>query len=192
MSTVKIIVSSTRPGRIGAPIGTWAADRARVVGAFDTVEILDLAEIGLPLFDEPHHPRSGQYTHPHTKAWAATVAEADALIVLTPEYNHSFPATIKNALDYLSAEWRDKALGIVGYGGVSGGRGAVDALTTVTDALGLVQVEPVTLVKAMVAVVDGEFLGSAEDTAAFDTMVQRLADLDRELAPRRTAAALAS
>lgn len=192
MSTLKIIVSSTRPGRIGAPIGTWIAERARTVGAFDRVEILDLAEIALPLFDEPHHPRTGQYTQPHTRAWAAAVAEADALIISTPEYNHSFPATIKNALDYLHAEWRGKALGIVGYGGVSGGGNAVQALTTVTDALGLVQVEPVTLVKAMTSVVEGEFLGSAQDTAAVDAMVGQLADLDRELAPRRSAAALAS
>lgn len=192
MSTLKIIVSSTRPGRIGAPIAQWIADRARALDAFDRVELLDLAEIALPLFDEPHHPRSGRYTRPHTKAWAAAVAGADALIVTTPEYNHSFPATIKNALDYLHAEWRDKALGIVGYGGVSGGRNAIQALSTVTDALGLVQAEPVTLVKAMASVVEGEFLGSADDAAAVDAMVGRLAELDRELAPRRSEAALAS
>lgn len=192
MSTLKIVVSSTRPGRIGASIAQWIAERADTAGSFDTVEILDLAEIALPLFDEPHHPRSGRYTRPHTKAWAATVAEADALIITTPEYNHSFPATIKNALDFLHAEWRDKALGLVGYGGASGGRGAVQALTTVTDALGLVQAEPVTLVKAMASVVDDEFLGSAEDTAAVDAMIARLAELDRELAPRRSEAALAS
>lgn len=191
MSTVKIVVSSTRPGRIGAPIGAWVAERARATGAFDRVEILDLAEVALPLFDEPHHPRTGQYTQPHTKAWAAAVAEADALVILTPEYNHSFPATIKNALDYLHAEWRDKALGLIGYGGVSGGRNAVAALSTVTDALGLVPVEPVALVKAMASVVDGEFLGSAEDTAAVDTLLTRLAELDAELTPRRSEAALA-
>ncbi len=192
MSTLKIVVSSTRPGRIGAAIGAWVAERARTVGAFDRVEILDLAEIALPLFDEPHHPRSGQYTQPHTQAWAAAVADADALVITTPEYNHSFPATIKNALDYLHAEWRDKALGLVGYGGVSGGRGAVQGLTTVTDGLGLVQVEPVALVKAMTFVVEGEFLGSEQDTAAVDAMITQLADLDRELAPRRSEPALVS
>lgn len=192
MSTLKIVVSSTRPGRIGAPIARWVADRARALSAFDRVELLDLAEIALPLFDEPHHPRTGNYTRPHTKAWAAAVAEADALIITTPEYNHSFPATIKNALDYLHAEWRDKALGLVGYGGVSGGRNAVQALTPVTDALGLVQVEPITLVKAMASVVEGEFLGSGKDAAAVDTMIGRLAELDRELASRRSEAALAS
>lgn len=121
MSTLKIVIASTRPGRLGAPIGRWLADRAREQGAFDRVEVLDLAEIDLPLFDEPHHPRTGQYVHPHTKAWSSAVDEADALIFVSPEYNGFPPATLINAVDYLHAEWTGTPLGVLTYGAGGGG-----------------------------------------------------------------------
>lgn len=121
MSTLKIVIASTRPGRLGEPIGHWLAERARQEGGFDRVEILDLAQIDLPMFNEPHHPRTGQYEYPHTKAWSAAVDEADALIFLSPEYNGFPPATLINAISYLHAEWTGTPLGVLTYGAGGGG-----------------------------------------------------------------------
>ena len=104
---------------------TGSPQQAGQLGDFDQVEILDLAEINLPFLDEPHHPKLGRYTKPHTLAWANDIDTADALVIVTPEYNGGFPAPLKNALDFLHAEWPNKALGMVSYGGgLSGGAGA--------------------------------------------------------------------
>ncbi len=124
MTTLKIILASTRPGSPAPAIGSWIAAHAQSA-SFGRVEILDLAEINLPFLDEPEHPRLGRYTHPHTFAWSRAIDDADALIIVSPEYNGGFPAPLKNALDFLHAEWRNKALGMVTYsGGPSGGAGA--------------------------------------------------------------------
>lgn len=131
-----VVIGSVRPGRQGDRWGDWVADVAREHGGWD-VEVADLAEIALPLFDEPNHPRTGTYTHEHTKAWSKTVGAADAFVFVTPEYNYSFPASLKNALDYLALEWKDKAAGVVSYGGISGGLRAAQQLAPVLGALGL-------------------------------------------------------
>ena len=96
--------------------------------------------MGLPLFDEPKHPRLQQYAHQHTKDWSASVSRADAFVFVTPEYNHSFPASLKNALDYLSMEWADKPVGLASYGGVSAGLRAATALKPILAALRMVPV----------------------------------------------------
>ena len=75
MPRLAVVIGSTRPGRAGLPIAEWFADLARRHGGFD-VEVVDLAEVALPLFDEPHHPRLRQYTKAHTKAWSASVESA--------------------------------------------------------------------------------------------------------------------
>jgi len=99
MPRLTIVIASTRPGRAGRPIAEWFADRARTHGAFD-VHVADLAEIALPLLDEPHHPRLRRYEHQHTKDWSATVEASDAFVFVTAEYNHGYPAALKNAVDY--------------------------------------------------------------------------------------------
>ena len=124
---LRIIVSSTRPGRIGAGLAQSIA--AQIPGEWEA-ELLDLAQINLPFLDEEAMPRAGQYALPHTQSWAGSVAESDAIIILTPEYNTSFPATIKNAVDVLYAEWENKPVGLIGYSW-RGGRGATDGLTPV-------------------------------------------------------------
>lgn len=187
MSTLKIILASTRPGSSAPALGAWVAGAARRGGEFDQVEILDLAEIALPFLDEPHHPRLGKYTLPHTLAWAAAVDSADALIIVMPEYNGGFPAPLKNALDFLHAEWRDKALGVVSYGGgPSGGTRAVAMLAPVTQALGMVTAEHgVPIAKAAGQIVDGEFVSTLEQDAALTLMLAEVAQLEEDLAPRR-------
>lgn len=139
MPLLEIIIASTRPGRVGASFGAWFADQARAHGGFD-VELVDLVEVALPLFDEPNHPRMATYTHQHTVDWSATVTRADAFVFVTPEYNHGYPASLKNAIDYLHNEWRGKALGFVSYGGVAAGTRAVQQLKQVANSVGLVVV----------------------------------------------------
>jgi NAD(P)H-dependent FMN reductase len=139
MSTLTVIIGSTRPGRAGQPIAEWFTDRARSHGGFD-VEVADLAEIQLPMLDEPHHPRLRQYTHQHTKDWSARIDRADAIVFVTPEYNYGYPATIKNAIDYLSQEWKDKPAGFVSYGGLAAGTRAVQQLKQVVTTLKMVPV----------------------------------------------------
>lgn len=99
-------------------------EQARAHEKFD-VELIDLKEVGLPLFDEPLHPRLRQYEHEHTKAWSATVKRADAFVFVSPEYDYSTPAPLANALQYLVHEWAYKPVGFVSYGGVAAGTRAV-------------------------------------------------------------------
>jgi len=133
---LQTIVASTRPGRAGLSIGAWFNGVVAAHKDFQA-ELIDLKAVNLPMFDEPNHPRLRQYVHQHTKDWSATIDAADAFVIVLPEYNHAFPASIKNALDYLSHEWADKPLGFVSYGGVSGGTRAVQLLKPVANALGL-------------------------------------------------------
>jgi NAD(P)H-dependent FMN reductase len=131
-----IVIASTRPGRIGLPVGGWFAARAREHGGFD-LDLADLAEIGLPFMDEPKHPRLQEYTHQHTKDWSARVAAADAFVFVHPEYNYGLNAPLKNALDYLNQEWKYKPLGLVSYGGVSAGTRAAQMIKQVVTTLGM-------------------------------------------------------
>jgi len=126
MNQLRIIVSSTRPHRIGPAVTGWVSEQ--VAPTQWEVKVLDLAAIDLPFMDEEDMPRNGNYTKPHTQAWASEIFESDAIVVVTPQYNRSFPAPIKNAIDYLYAEWHAKPIAIVGYGW----SGGVDARADLT------------------------------------------------------------
>lgn len=139
MDKLKIITSTTREGRKGVLIANWITELSRKHGRFD-VELLDLAEINLPLMDEPNHPRLQQYQHEHTKRWSADIQSADAFIIVLAEYNFGFPAPIKNALDYLFNEWKHKPVGFVSYGGVSAGLRSAQMLKQVVTALSMMPV----------------------------------------------------
>lgn len=130
---VAIIAGSTRPGRKAGTVARWVHGIAarRDDAAY---EVVDLADYGLPLLDEPVPPMAGRYQHPHTLKWAATVASFDAYVFVTPEYNRSVPGALKNALDYLFAEWNDKAAGFVGYG-FHGGVHAIEHLRLILGEL---------------------------------------------------------
>ena len=132
-----VITVSTRPGRAGVPLSTWILERAVAHGAFD-VELVDLKEENLPMFDEPRHPRLRQYEHEHTKRWSAKISAADAFVFVTPEYNHGTPPSLINALIYLVQEWAHKPVGFVSYGGPAGGSRAVQMVKPMMAALKLV------------------------------------------------------
>ncbi|WP_127753688.1 MULTISPECIES: NAD(P)H-dependent oxidoreductase [unclassified Devosia] len=134
---LKIIIASTRPGRVGPTVARWVEDFAREQGKFD-IELVDLAEVGLPLFDEPKHPMLQQYEHEHTKRWSKTVGEGDAFVFVTPEYDYFPPASVVNAIQYLSKEWTGKPAGIVSYGGVSAGLRASQVLRQLLSNLNVV------------------------------------------------------
>lgn len=127
MYSLKIISSTTRPGRKGPIIARWITEVARQHGSYET-ELLDLGEIDLPMMNEPNHPRSKKYMHEHTKQWSTAINEADAFVFVTAEYNHTYPSSLHNALQFLYREWNYKAAGIVSYGGVSAGTRAFNDL----------------------------------------------------------------
>ncbi|MFB9837558.1 NADPH-dependent FMN reductase [Actinoallomurus acaciae] len=138
MTKIAIIVGSTRPGRIGRSVADWVHGIAakRVEAEY---EIVDLADYDLPLYDELIPAAVGQYAGEHTKRWAEVVARYDGFLVVTPEYNHAPPAALKNAFDFVHAEWGNKAVGFVGYGAVGAAR-AVEHLKLVATELSVASV----------------------------------------------------
>ena len=139
MIKIAIIIGSTRPGRHGEAVAWWVHDLAVKRGDAE-FEVVDVASFPLPLLDEPMPASAGQYTLPHTRAWAATIASADAYVFVTPEYNHSAPGALKNAIDFLYAEWNNKAAGFVSYGSTGGTR-AVEHLRPVMAELQVADVQ---------------------------------------------------
>src|SRR2546426_7148498 len=121
MLKVGIITGSTRPNRKSRDVAKWALEVARKRSDAE-YELVDIKDFELPLLDEPMPPSMGRYQQPHTKRWAAKIASLDAFVFVSPEYNHGIPAALKNAIDFLFAEWNNKAAGFVSYGGGRGGR----------------------------------------------------------------------
>lgn len=121
MLNIAIILGSTRPGRNTEAVAHWVHGLAKT-RQDARFELVDLANYNLPPLDEPIPPSMGQYQFPHTKAWAEKVASFDGFVFVTPEYNHSFPAALKNALDAVYAEWNNKAAGFVSLGSAGGTR----------------------------------------------------------------------
>lgn len=179
-----VITGSTRPGRIGPAFARWFVDRARQHGGFE-VETADLAELDLPMFDEPKHPKFGDYQHQHTKDWSAIVARADAIVFVVPEYNYGYNAATKNAIDYLNAEWVDKAVSFVSYGGIAGGTRAVQQLKQVVTTLRMVPIfESINITFAGGQLgEDGEAVANAERDVAADAMLDELLRVTKLLRP---------
>jgi NAD(P)H-dependent FMN reductase len=186
MPTLTVIIGSTRPGRAGLPIAEWFVERARQRGGFD-VEVADLAEIALPLVDEPNHPRLRRYVHQHTKDWSARIESADAVVMVTPEYNYGYPAAVKNAIDYLHQEWQYKPVGFVSYGGVAAGTRAVQQLKQVVTTLKMVPVAESVNIPFHVSLMDedGRFEGTEVVAQAADAMLDELARVEAALRPLR-------
>jgi NAD(P)H-dependent FMN reductase len=140
---VAIIIGSTREGRFGGTVGRWFAGEARRRPDL-SVDVVDLAEVDLPV---AYPQRPG----PEVTAYRDRLAKADAFVIVTPEYNHSFPAPLKQAIDLAGHEWHRKPVAFVSYGGISGGLRAVEHLrgvfaevhaVTMRDVVSLHQVWP--------------------------------------------------
>ncbi|MEN3540448.1 NAD(P)H-dependent oxidoreductase [Microbispora sp. ZYX-F-249] len=140
MIKVGVIVGSTRPGRNGEAVARWVHDLAVKRGDAD-YELVDLEDYALPHLDEPLPAAAGQYEHDHTRRWSQAIAALDAFVFVTPEYNRSTSGVLKTAIDFLYAEWANKAAGFVGYG-VNGGARAVEHLRQILGTVSVAAVAP--------------------------------------------------
>jgi NAD(P)H-dependent FMN reductase len=129
MLKLAIIIGSTRPERVGEAVSRWVYELAQK-RSDAKFELVDIRDFNLPLLDEPVPPSQGKYSKEHTKKWAAKIASFDGYVFVTPEYNHGICGALKNAIDFLYAEWNNKAAGFVGYGSAGGVR-AVEHLRLV-------------------------------------------------------------
>ncbi|MFJ2645654.1 NADPH-dependent FMN reductase [Streptomyces sp. NPDC087420] len=138
MTRIGIILGSTRPGRNGEAVARWVHEVAaqRSDAEFELVDLLDFR---LPHLDEAYPPAMGQYSQPHTLAWADKIASFDGYVMVTPEYNHSTSGALKNAIDFLYREWNNKAVGFVSYGSAGGTR-AVEHLRLIAGELQMADV----------------------------------------------------
>jgi len=152
--------------------------------------VVDLAELSLPFLDEPNHPRLRKYTKEHTFAWSATVDGADAVVFVTSEYNHGYPAPLKNAIDYLHHEWSYKPLGFVSYGGVAAGTRSAQQLTQVVTALRMVPTDTSVNIPFVRQLLDEQQVIQANDVMvqAASDMLNELIQLEAALRPLRAGA----
>lgn len=184
MLKIAIILGSTRPRRNGEAVARWVHDVARQRRDAE-FELVDVRDAALPLLDEPIPPSQGRYGQPHTKAWAARIAPFDGYVFVTAEYNHGPPAALKNAIDFLYAEWNDKAAGFVGYGSAGGTR-AVEQLRLVMAEL---QIADVRAQVALSLFTDFEdmsvFKPAAHQARALGTMLDQLVAWAGALKPLR-------
>jgi NAD(P)H-dependent FMN reductase len=128
---IQVIVGSVREGCASAPVARWVQ-----AGASEQIdaELVDLADWPLPMFALATPPAMGDYKDPLQKRWAAKIGEADGYVLVSPEYNHGTSAVLKNALDYLYAEWNRKPVAFVSFGNTGGAR-AVEQLRSIAVEL---------------------------------------------------------
>ncbi len=138
MLKIAVILGSTRPGRNGEQVAKWVVEQASKRGDAQ-YELVDVKDFNLPLLDEAMPAGYGQYAHEHTKKWAQAIAQYDGYVFVTPEYNHAPGAALKNAMDYIYAEWNNKGAAFVSYGSAGGAR-AVEQLRQVAAELQLADV----------------------------------------------------
>jgi NAD(P)H-dependent FMN reductase len=138
MLNIAIIIGSTRPGRNGEAVARWVHEIAKKRNDAE-FELVDIVDYNLPLLDEPVPPSMGQYTKPHTITWSKKIGSFDGYVFVTPEYNHATSGALKNAIDFLSNEWKNKAAGFVGYGG-NGGARAIENLRLIAGELNIADV----------------------------------------------------
>jgi len=190
MTRIGIIIGSTRPGRNGEQVAHWVHEQAsRRTDA--TFELVDLADYPLPHLDEPMSAMMGQYQNDHTKDWASVIGSFDGFVMVTPEYNHSTSGVLKNAIDYLYAEWNDKAVGFVSYGAVGGVR-AVEHLRLVAGELKLADVKTSVALSMYYDFEEFRRLAPSEvQTGALTRMLDELITWTTALAPLRAKAVAA-
>lgn len=187
MLHLQIIIASTRQGRKGHLVGAWFEAIARDHEAFD-IETIDLRDVGLPMFDEPHHPRRQEYVHEHTRAWSRTIDRADAYVFVTPEYDNVPPASLINAVHHLVREWAYKPVGFVSYGGVSGGTRSVQVLKQLVPVVRMMPIPEAVNIPFFAKSIDEEqerFSPDSVQERAAGVMLDELARWGSALKPLR-------
>ncbi|HXL92564.1 MAG TPA: NAD(P)H-dependent oxidoreductase [Streptosporangiaceae bacterium] len=188
MTRIGIILGSTRPNRNGEQVAKWVYDIAsrRTDAEF---ELVDLRDYPLPHLDEPLPPSLGQYQNEHTRQWAAKIASFDGFVFVTPEYNHSTSGVLKNAIDYLYAEWNNKAVGFVSYGSVGGAR-AAEQLRLVVGELQMADVRQQVALSLLTEFENySVFKPGDYNLAALSTLLDQVIAWSSALAPLRQPAA---
>ncbi|WP_116130733.1 NADPH-dependent FMN reductase [Tropicimonas sp. IMCC34043] len=186
---LNVIITSTRPGRVGKPVADWFYDHAQKNGAGFEAVLTDLAEMALPLLDEPNHPAQKKYTKEHTKAWSAIVEASDAFVFVLPEYNFTMPPAFVNAVDYLYHEWAYKPAAFVSYGGISGGLRSTQTAKTLLTTLKVMPIpDQVIIPNVSNQLKDGVFTPGEMQVQSADTLLDELAKWAGALAGLRTAA----
>jgi NAD(P)H-dependent FMN reductase len=189
VTRIGIILGSTRPNRNGEQVAEWVLELAsrRVDAEF---ELVDLRDYPLPHLDEPLPPSLGQYAHDHTKQWAAKIASFDGFVIVTPEYNHAPSGVLKNAIDFLYAEWNNKAVGFVSYGAAGGAR-AAEHLRLVAGELQMADVRQQVVLSLITEFEDfSVFRPGDYNLDALTTMLDQVVAWSTALAPLRAAVAV--
>lgn len=191
MTRIGIILGSTRPNRNGEQVARWVYDIA--AGRTDAeFELVDLRDYPLPHLDEPLPPSLGQYQNEHTKQWADKIASFDGFVFVTPEYNHSTSGVLKNAIDFLFAEWANKAAGFVSYGSVGGAR-AAEHLRLIAGELQMADVRQQVALSLLTEFENfSVFKPGDYNRAALNTLLDQVIAWSTALAPLRQPAAVAA
>lgn len=138
---IQVIIGSTRQNRVSEKPAAWIYEYAKTKAEVE-VELIDLRDYALPMLDDPGVPlhMQGKYADERVQRWANKVAEADGYIIVSPEYNHGYPAVLKNAIDVLYPEWNNKPVGFMSYGTIGGAR-VVEQLRLVAIELQMVPIQ---------------------------------------------------
>jgi NAD(P)H-dependent FMN reductase len=175
---IAVILGSTRKGRSGERVAKLVVNQASAVSGWQ-VELLDLAELKLPMYEEATMPSmmNGVFEDASVKLWSDKIAEADAFIFVTAEYNHSIPAPLKNAIDWLFSEWDNKAGGIVSYSNsLYGGARATEHLRNILNEMGIAVVKTATSIGTVGTVVSED--GTTEAEGLLRTLSKELELID--------------
>ena len=169
MLNIAIIPGTSRPQALNPQIVNWVEQQ---LASNDDVraEVVDFGSFDLPLLDEVIPAGAKMYANDHTKAWGAKLEEFDALIFVTPEYNHSISGSLKNALDFVATEFNHKVAGIVNYGADKGVR-AAEHLRHILANYKLAVVRDQASFSIFTDVADGTFAPTEVSTAPFASMV---------------------
>ncbi|KEA64679.1 putative reductase [Marinobacterium lacunae] len=171
---LQIIIGSVRQGRVAKPVADWAFTQAKQRSDM-TVELVDLKNWPLPMFNLPKSPSAGEYEDEQQQRWGKSVERADAFLFICPEYNHGYPAVLKNALDYVYAEWGRKPASVISYGGAMGAR-AVEQLRQVLVTLQMAPLSSAVHIAAVRSKLEnGTFTGDERDDAQLEKTLDELA-----------------
>ena len=188
MLNVGIILGSTRPNRNGEAVAKWVYDQVKDRREAN-YQLIDIRDYNLPLLDEPIPPSLGTYSQPHTKRWAEAIANLDAFIFVTPEYNHSTSAALKNAIDFLYSEWNNKAAGFVSYGSAGGAR-AVECLRLIMAEMQIADVRAQVMFSLFTDFANfSEFTPDPRHEPELEAMLQQLVAWGEAMRTVRTQAA---
>ena len=190
MTRIGIILGSTRPNRNGEQVAKWVYEIAAQRSDAE-FELVDLRDYPLPHLDEPLPPSMGQYQNEHTRQWAAKIGSFDGFVFVTPEYNHSTSGVLKNAIDFLYAEWNNKAVGFVSYGAVGGAR-AAEHLRLVAGELQMADVRQQVALSLLTEFENfSVFKPGDYNRSALDTLLDQVIAWSSALAPLREPAGAA-